>query len=399
MKDLRPSLRNENLYLKGVDMTIALQGIKILEMALQYPGPYCSTLLSGLGAEVIKVERPQAGDAARRRPAFFDAINRNKQSITLDLKSKTGKEILYRLIKECDVMTEGFRPGVVTRLGIDYPTLSAMNPRLIYCSITGYGQNGPYSGLPGHDLNYMSLAGMLNYFQDPYGKPIMPGVAIADLSAGMFAAIGILAALNARNLTGQGQHVDVSMLNGLLSWMGTNLSSFAETGETQKPRDAGYGLFSTADGKMIALGIAHEDWFWDRLCKVLGLEDLAGIPVLERVRRRQELVEPLRAVFLGKTRAEWLEVLRQADVPATPVQDPSDVLEDPHVKRHGMVEVITDPRGRRSVRTGFPVKFSTDGPVKPNSEVPELGQHTDEILLRLGYGEKEIDRFRKDGII
>jgi crotonobetainyl-CoA:carnitine CoA-transferase CaiB-like acyl-CoA transferase len=379
-----------------LSMVGALEGIKVLEMALQYPGPYCSMLLAGLGAEVIKVERPPTGDAARRRPSFFDALNRGKQSIALDLKSPAGRHILHRLAAACDVVTEGFRPGVAARLGIDYPTLKAVNPRLIYCSITGYGQDGPYSGLPGHDLNYMALSGMLESLTDAQGHPILPGVAVADLSAGMFAAIGILAGLHARSRTGVGRYVDVSMLGGLVSWMGANLSLFAATGETERRRDAGYGLFSTADGRLIALGIAYEDWFWDRLCKALGLEQLAGIPSAERVRRRSELIEPLQEALLRKTRAEWLAILEEADVPATPVQSLPEVLEDRHLQRLALAQIVTDAQGRRSVRSGFPMKFSTDTAAPPTAAVPSLGQHTGEVLRWLGCTEKEIERLRNE---
>lgn len=380
-------------------MTLPLQGIKVAEMALQYPGPYCSTLLAGLGAEIIKVERPGTGDAARRRPAFFNTINHDKKSLTLNLKHPEAKEILYRLVGTCDVLTEGFRPGVAARLGIDYPKLSAVNPGLVYCSISGYGQNGPYSDLPGHDLNYMALSGMLHYFQDDQERPIMPGVAIADLSAGMFAVIGILAALTERAATGRGRQVDVSMLDGLLSWMGTNLSSYVATGQTRKQRDAGYGLFDTADGKLLALGIAHEDWFWDRLCKAVGLETLAGIPALKRNERREELVAPLQEALLRKPLAEWLRVLKDADVPATPVLTPGEVLHDAHAQARGMLKSTTDRKGRRSVRTGPPVKFSPGAPPGRNTDPPSLGEHSEEILESLGYGKQDIQRFQRDEII
>lgn len=380
-------------------MAAALDGINVLELALQYPGPYCSTLLSGLGARVIKVERPGVGDAARRRPAFFDTINRNKKSLTLDLKTEAGKEIFYRLVENMDVITEGFRPGVTARLGIDYATLSNINPRLVYCSISGFGQDGPYHDLPGHDLNYMSLSGMLHYFRDAQDQPILPGVAIADLSAAMFAVIGIMAALTSRQKSGRGQYVDVSMLDGLLSWMGTNLSLFANTGKTTKQRDAGYGLFETADGKQLALGIAHENWFWDRLCQVMGLENLKEIPGLERNQRRTELVPQLQAVFLQKPLAEWLTLLQSADIPATAVLDMDEVLHNEHAQARGMLTEITSPAGEKSVQTGFPVKFSPALVVQPSAHVPTLGENTGELLQGLGYSATEIDRLRNEKVI
>lgn len=380
-------------------MTPALADIRVIEMALQYPGPYCSTLLAGLGAQIVKIERPGVGDAARRRPAFFDPINRGKSSLTLDLKQPAAREILRRLVGRSDVVTEGFRPGVAARLGIDYASLSAVNPRLVYCSITGFGQSGPYSGLPGHDLNYMALSGMLHYFQTPQGEAILPGVAIADLSAGMFAVIGILAALAARQKSGRGQHVDVAMLDGLLSWMGTNLSLFAATGQTHKSRDAGYGIFETQDRKRIALGIAHEDWFWDRLCEAVGLEEMIGIAGLERNRRRAELMRPLQARLLEKTRAEWLAIFKAADVPVTAVLDPEEVLADRHVRARNMAEVVLDADGVPSVRVGFPVKFSPGDAPAPANKVPALGEHTQEILESLGYAAAEIRRLREDQVI
>jgi len=380
-------------------MAGALNGIKVLEMALQYPGPYCSMLLLGLGAEVIKVEKQGRGDAARRRSSFFNCINHGKKSLTLDLKQPKGREILYRLIPKCDVVTEGFRPGVAKRLGIDYPVLKSINPRLIYCSISGFGQSGPYKDLPGHDINYISLSGMLHYFRDKFGNPIMPEIAIADLSSGMFAAIGVLAGLAARDKTGLGVHVDVSMLDGLLSWMGTNLSLFAGTGQNQIKRDPGYDVFRTADGKLISIGIAHEDWFWDRLCKAVGLKEFSGIPGLERNKRREELLKPLQKALMSKPLLEWLKVFKEADVPATPVLEPPQVLEDDHAKERGMLEIAHDSSGERYVRTGFPLKFSSGILSNMKTEPPSLGEHSAEILENLGYKENEIEYFQSQNII
>lgn len=377
-----------------------LEGVTVLEAALLFPGPYCSSLLMGMGARVIKLERPGLGDRSRRRSAFFAGVNRGKQSLTLDLKQKAGREVLHRLIKGCDVFTEGFRPGVAARLGADYDTLGSLNPGLVYCSISGFGQDGPYRDLPGHDINYLSLSGMLHYLRDSRGEPLIPGVALADLSAAMFAALGIVSALLARNQSGCGRRVDVSMLDGLLSWMGPNLATFAATGRDQRRRDPGYGLFTTRDDKHLALGIAFEDWFWGRLCRAAGLEPLAVLTSEQRVELHGELVPQLRDAFARRDLADWIELLRREDVPATPVLTPGQVLDDPQVAARGMVKIHADAHGGKSVQMGFPLKFSPDAPaVATGGEAPALGQNNDPILRSLGYGESEISKMHEQGVI
>jgi len=375
-----------------------LEGIRILESAHQYPGPYCSLLLADLGAEVIKVERSGVGDLARQLPGFFQSINGNKKSLTLDLKSPGAREILYRLVGVSDVFMEGFRPGVASRIGIDYPTLRKINPRLIYCSISGYGQEGPYRDLPGHDLNYLAMAGMLHCFRDEQGNFVAPGIAIGDLSSGMFAAIGILAALQGRQKTGQGQFIDVSMFDGLLSWMSTRLGLFWGTGRFERDRDAGYGIFHAQDGQFLTLAIAHEDWFWDRLCAAMGLPEYQGIRAPERRKRRPELAERLQKVFLGKSREEWLKVLKEADVPVAPIKSPGEIEQDPHVLFRKMIQEISFASGEKIKQVGFPIKFS-DMPDRFRIPPPRLGEHTDEILKSLGYAGKEIEEFKKEGVI
>lgn len=377
-------------------MTLPLQGIKILDSAHQYPGPYCSMLLGDLGAEVIKMEQPGIGDPARANPGFFKGINRNKKSITLNLKTPSAKDILKRLVKEADVFTEGFRPGVVKRLGIDYDTLKEINPRLIYCSISGYGQEGPYRDLPGHDLNYMAMAGMLDSIRDEKGNHIPPGIAIGDLSSGMFAVIGIMAALMARGETGRGQYVDVSMFDGLLSWMSIRFGLFFHSGSSGRPYDAGYGVFKGRDGKPFTLGIAHEDWFWDRMCKAMGLDGLVGIKGAERHQRKKELVPKLKNVFAQKDREEWLRILTEADVPVAPVRTPEEVIEDPHVIFRKMIQGVKIPSGGAIQQVAFPVKLS-ETPAKMQLPPPELGQHTEEVLLKAGYSREDILRFREEG--
>jgi crotonobetainyl-CoA:carnitine CoA-transferase CaiB-like acyl-CoA transferase len=379
-------------------MTLPLEGIKILDSAHQYPGPYCSMLLGDLGAEVIKVEQPKIGDPARANPGFFKGINRSKKSITLDLKKPSAKEILMRLVREADVFTEGFRPGVVKRLGVDYPTLKEINPRLIYCSISGYGQDGPYRDLPGHDLNYMAMAGMLDSIRDNDGNHISPGVAIGDLSSGMFAVIGILAALMARGHTGRGQYIDVSMFDGLLSWMSIRFGLFFHNGSSARSYDAGYGIFKGGDGQPFTLGIAHEDWFWDRLCEAVGLDNYRGIRGAERHQRRKELVEKLQTVFSQKTREEWIRILVAADVPVAPVKTPTEVMEDPHVLFRKMIQAIKLPSGGSIHQVAFPIRLS-ETPAVIQLPPPELGEHTEEVLLEAGFSKEDITRFRQEGAI
>jgi len=379
-------------------MTLPLEGIRVIDSAHQYPGPYCSMLLGDLGAEIIKVEKPGVGDPARILPGFFASINRNKKSLTLDLKRPESGEIFRRLVEKSDVLTEGFRPGVAGHIGIDYERLRKINPRLICCSISGYGQKGPYCNLPGHDLNYMAMSGMLEYFKDTEGNLIIPGIAIGDLSSGMFAAIGIMAALAAREKTGRGQFVDVSMFDGLVSWMSTILGNYFARAPFDVMDDAGYGIFEASDGKSLTLGIAHETWFWDRLCAVTGLEVFQGLDAVERRVRREELVARLRDVFSRKPREEWIRILVDADVPVAPVKTLEEVVHDPHVVFREMIQEKSLRPGESSVQVNFPVRLF-DTPATIRMPPPELGEHNGEILRWLGYSPNQIERFGEKGVI
>lgn len=379
-------------------MNLPLEGIRILESAHQYPGPYGSMLLADLGAEVLKVERPGVGDLARQLPPFFRSINRNKKSLTLNLKAPAARNILQQLVKKYDVFMEGFRPGVAERIGMDYPTLRRMNPRIIYCSISGYGQEGPYRDRPGHDLNYQAMAGMLQCFRDEKGELLAPGLAIGDLSSGMFAAVGILAALMARERTGQGRYIDISMFDGLLSWMSTRLGMFFGTGLADMEPDAGYGIFKAGDGQAFTLGIAHEDWFWDRLCAAVGLLEFRELNALERRQRRKELVDKLQGIFLQRKREEWIQILIQADVPVSPVQRPREIPQDPQVVFREMIQEITLSSGERIKQTGIPFKMS-EMPGKIRLPVPQLGEHTLEVLKSLGYSSEQIESLKKEGVV
>jgi crotonobetainyl-CoA:carnitine CoA-transferase CaiB-like acyl-CoA transferase len=293
---------------------------------------------------------------------------------------------------------EGFRPGVAGRIGIDYPTLKKVNSRLIYCSISGYGQEGPYRDFPGHDLNYLAMAGMLHCFQDEKGNFITPGVAIGDLSSGMFAAIGILAALQGRQKTGQGQFIDISMFDGLLSWMTTRLGIFWGTGRFERERDAGYGIFRTQEGRFLTLAIAHEDWFWDRLCGAMGLSEYRGIHGPERRKRRPELAERMQRAFLEKPMEKWLKILKEADVPVAPIQSPEEIDKDPQVLFRKMVHEVALPSGEKIKQVGSPLKFS-EMPENQRTAPPQLGEHTEEILKALGYVDEEIRRLKEARVI
>lgn len=376
-----------------------LSGVKVIESALQYPGPYCGMLLAQLGAEVVKLEMPGTGDPARHLPGFFNSINCNKKSIAVNLKEPEGREILYRLVKTFDVFMEGFRPGVAERIGMDYPVLSEVHPGLIYCSITGYGQDGPYRDLPGHDLNFQAVSGMLDTcFTPPGGEPLLPGLAVADVASGMFAAISILSALVRRDKTGKGCYIDVSMTDGLVSLLSTHFGHYFETGSTRRTRDAGYGIYRTGDGGFIALGIAHEDWFWDRLCTAMGLTSLVGIGGMERREKRDALAGRLQEVFLQKARDEWLDLLTKADVPVSAVQSLDRVVDDSHILSRQMFQKIGSGAGPSMTVTSYPAKFSGTRPAA-NTPPPEPGQHTGAFLTQMGFSRGQIRSLKEKGII
>lgn len=376
-----------------------LTGIRVLESALQYPGPYCGMLLSQLGAEVIKVEKPDIGDPARVIPPFFNSINANKKSITVDLKKESGKRIVFNLVKDADVFMEGFRPGVAKRLGIDYDHLSAINPGVIYCSISGYGQTGPYRDLPGHDINYQALSGMLqSCFKETDGKFSSPGIALGDVASGMFAAISILSACIFMKRTGKGQYIDVSMTDGLISLLSTHLGIFHETGETDRIKDPGYGIYKTSDKKFIALGIAYEDWFWERFCDAIGLETLRGMNGVDRRHNRDKIVPLLERTIRKKSQTEWVEILSSADVPVSAVNSLDRTISDPHIMNRKVVREIRTKTGEVLKLTNYPAKFSGINELVP-APPPALGEHTILLLREQGYSVKEIEQLKSDEVI
>jgi crotonobetainyl-CoA:carnitine CoA-transferase CaiB-like acyl-CoA transferase len=377
----------------------SLAGVKVLSMAWMLPGPYCSLLLADLGADVVVLERPGMGDPSRLDPYFFSSVNRNKRSITVNLQSEKGKEICYKLASWADVVTEGFRPGIAKRMGIDYDSLKRINPKIIYASISGYGQDGPYRDRPAHDLTYQGVAGMLAN-QVSQGTFAPPPVAIADLSSAMFTTVGIIAALYAREKIGRGQYIDVSMTDGLVSWMSVNLGAYFGTGTTELlgGMEPAYGIFETKDGRHITLSIAFEDHFWRNLCNAIGKGELGDLARQERIEKRDELVEALKEAFLTKTRDEWVQILASANVPAGPVHSLEEVDSDPHLQYRRMFLEIEDTKGRKGKFVAPSLKLS-ETPAEVKLPSPELGEHTKEILLSLGYSKLEIEEMRKGGII
>ena len=399
---------------------LALEGIKVLDFCRNAPGMFATMILADMGADVLMVERPM--DEARaayerivadietpedeRRHASFNALQRNKRSIALNLKEPEALEIFHQLAADADVVVEGFRPGVVNRLGVGYEQVKEINPRAVYCSVSGYGQTGPYSQMAGHDINYISFAGALGLIGDsPDGKPAIPLNLIADYAGGgLCGAVGILAALMAREKTGRGQYVDIAMTEGVLYMLCGMVADALSQG--YKPTRGGtrlnggspyYNVYRTADGKYFSIA-AIEPWFWENLCRAIGREDL--IPHQQAgEEKRAEIAHTLEATFLTKTRDEWFDVLRDANISVGKVYNLEEALSDPQVMDRGMVvelEAPGVPNGKVR-QPGIPFLLSeTPGAVRFPGSV--TGQHTAEVLADLGYSPERIATLKAHGV-
>jgi len=377
-------------------MTLPLEHIRVLDVGTLTPGKYCTFILGDLGADVIRVERPISTDAPEAdRLSDEDLIlNRNKRSIALNLKADAARQVFCRLSEEADVILESYRPGVAKRIGIDHETIREANARAVYCSLSGYGQDGPYSQLPGFDLVFMAIGGLLSLVGGPGEPPIVPGLYLADTAAGLIATIGILTALLAREQTGQGQYLDVSMLDGAFSWLAL---AYGSQYEGQKPpvmmgSSPGYGVYQTKDGRYIALGIGRQQ-SWESLCKALRREDLVD---RQRVtgKEAEETRSLLQQVLQTKTRDEWLGQLRALDIEVGPVNTPSEAFSDPQILHRQMVADVNHPVKGRMKQVGVPIKLSeTHGEIR--RAAPLIGQDTKDVLQELGYAREEIDQLRK----
>ena len=389
-------------------MTDALQGTTVVEVAGTTAGSFCTMVLACMGAEVLKVEAPGPAE----RPPVGAYLDRNKKSLGLDLNGVAGQEILHRLAAVADVLVESQRPGAMLQLNADYATLSRLNPRLVYCSLSGYGQTGPYRDLPGSDLTYLSTSGVLDLIGEVGRPPAVPLNLIADYGgAAMHGAAGILMALYARGSTGRGQHVDVSHLDAALSMLGASplMEPFFDGGVTprrgQGPYSGRYAFYTTyeaQDGRLLSVG-SSEPWLWRNLCEALGRPDLSDYyrrpehltrpPTAEEARVREEL----QGVFRQRSRAEWLAYLDDKNVCVGAVNDLSEVFEDPQVRHRDMLVHHEDGQGNLARQVGMGIKLS-DTPGRIRRPAPQTGQHTREILSSLGYGEEDVKSLRQQGL-
>ena len=390
---------------------LPLEGIKILDLSRLAPGPYCSMLLGDMGADVLLVEAPAEGKMAAmavlgrvdaERAAAFNMLARNKRSIVLNLREPEAREIFYELADAADVVLEGFRPGVVKRLGVDYETLSKRNPRIVYCSLSGFGQTGPYSNLVGHDINYISVAGALGMIGWPGQPPAIPMNIIADFAGGgMHAAFGILVALMARERTGKGQYVDIAMSDGVLSLLASSVGPVLMGSESPGRGNTllngsvpHYNVYECADGGWISIG-SLEPHFFVNLCKVLECEQF--IPHQYDGSKRDEIKAYFTKRFKEKSRDEWYQELIKSDICAGPVYSLREALDDPHNRAREMVVEVEHPTLGTISHLGIGTKLS-DTPGKVRTTAPQPGQHTDEVLSSIGFDAAAVASLKERGI-
>lgn len=389
----------------------ALGGIQVLDLTRLLPGATCTMLMADLGADVLKIEQPGSGDynrtfepIARKESGSFLLLNRNKRSMTLNLKSAAGREVFLKLASEADVVVEGFRPGVMDRLGLGYDALRAVNPRLVVCAISGFGQTGPLREAAGHDLNYMALAGALQLFGTPETGPIVPGLSIADVGGGSLMAVyGILAALLARERSGEGQYIDVSMFDGLVTWLAYHgadtLFAGIEPRGGERPFIGSapcYNVYRCGDGRHLSLGII-EAHFWERLC------DLVERPAWKAEQWPQGAAaatqfRDLSTWFATQPLAHWVAHLAAADIPAAPVNGIAEAFEHPQARARELLYTCEHPVEGTIPQLGFPVKFSRT-PAEHRLPPPLLGQHTAQVLASVGYDAAAIADMGRDGVV
>lgn len=366
-----------------------LDGVKVLDLTRLLPGPYCTWILSRLGADVIKIEAPNDEDYSRFTP-LFNLINNNKKSITLNLKKEDGKKIFLDLVSRSDVVVEGFRPGVMDKLGLRYDELKRYNDNIILCSISGYGQDGPYRDFPGHDINYIGISGLLG-INKAFDIPVIPGITIADLSGGAFGALSIISSLYIRERRRGGFYIDVSMTDVVTQFFAIMFEGALNQTLLTGDRPF-YNIYKTKDDKFIAVG-AVEDKFWRNFCLAIGREDF-----IEK-QYDKSIMNDIKEIFSKKTREEWLNLFKKEDNIVSPVYSPEEVFEDPQIKYRGVFN-------KKDNILNFPVKFSNrekdfkkinDKDI--SNKGPEKGENTKEILMNIGYNEEDIERLKREEVV
>ncbi len=391
-----------------------LEGIKVIDFSGALSGPYCSMLLGDMGAEVIKVERPKKGDDSRgwgppyiedNLSTYFASINRNKKSITLNLKTSEAIDIVKKIVKDSDILLENFRPGTMDKLGLSYDEMKKINDKLIYCSISGFGQDGPYKHKPGYDLILQGMGGLMSETGEPDGGPVKIGIAVTDISAGMFACYGILGAIISRSKTGKGQFIDTSMLDCQVSWQTYFATGYLHSGKIPSRSGSAhsficpYQSFKTKD-IYINIAVGNED-LWKKFCESLKLdiaEDEKFSDNGKRLKNREELVKIIENELVKKTGDEWLKIFEKFGIPSGPIYTIDRLLEDPQVIHRKMIEEVNSPAYGLIKIPGLPVKLSKTG-CSINLPPPTLGEHTEEILKKLEYNQEQIKSMREKGIV
>lgn len=383
-----------------------LDDVLVVDASAMMPGHFASMILGDLGARVVKIERPGSGDFSRSGPpGSFESVNRNKEGVTLNLKHPDGVTALHRLVAQADVFLEGWRPGVADRLGLGYEALTKSQPKLIYCSLSGFGQTGPYRDLPGHDTEFLAVAGVLSLSGDPDGPPEgVLGVSAADLSGAWFSVISILAALRVRDQKGIGQYVDVALGDAAFALLQSRLVEYVVNGRPDKATlmsRPGLGLFEASDGRYFTVA-AVEDHFWLAMCEAAGIAAWGRSQRFEdgamRRQNAREIRDKLRALFLERNRDVWIDLLRRAGVPCAPVNDLAEALDDPHASARQIVHWMQHPTIGALPQIRFPGVLSST-PATMRRRPPLLGEHTDSVLAELGYSRDEIGLLRRSGAV
>lgn len=383
--------------------------LKILDFSTLLPGPFATMMLCDMGADVLRVESPTRWDMTRSRPPFEDGVssghallNRSKRSIGLDLKAPGAVDVVKRLVQDYDIVLEQFRPGVMNRLGVDYEALAEVNPNIIYCSLTGYGQTGPLRDRAGHDNNYLALAGVMSHSGRKEDGPVPQGVQIADLGAGSYGVVmGILGAVIHRLTTGEGQYVDVSMYDGALHWNGYAGAQYLVSGESPGYEEmvlnggTQYDYYETKDGRYLSVG-SLEPQFWTGLCDAVGRPEWKGVDTLPGS-EIAAIKDELRVIFLEKTLEEWVTIFEPLDVCVEPVLNLEEATQHPQTDARGMVVEVPKPKGGVQEQIGFPVKFSKSR-ARYDHIGCEVGAHTHAVLEELGYSPNEIAVLREAGV-